>query len=401
VWGGAAAAIVALLVLLVLPALAGLLVINLPVPQIAYGLVRTEMARLELAAGMDTHRAAAIVLSLPGAAPQALVKPFMQPFVANDPLSFTLLTITIALGIASMPSLFARAGTALSVASSRRMSVWLMCMAGAVTVTLPAVAFLTRLALLHALPATGAAEVPAWLNQLGSLGLADFDHEATSIKLAAVHFTRDSVNLLLPLALGLPRPLADMTLAAAAAVALAAICAQAMALGAMWTDDVAFFWSTPESRERLRVEVGRVLAILAISAGAALSLRTKTDPLTLFTWAMALLGSAVFSVLVLAVWWKRINQHGATAGLLTGSLLALAQIALSINGGSLPFGVSGALASILAVPASTVAAMGISLLSPKPDQAQLELVRDIRIGGGETVRDREIRLARLKEPPAK
>ena len=401
VWGGAAGGLLVLMVLLLLPALAGLMVINVPVPQIAYGLARTEMARLELAAGMDTHAAAAMVLTLPGAAPAALVKPFLQPFVANDPVSFTLLTITVALGIASLPVLFARAGTSPSVATSRRMSVWLMCCAGAVAVTLPAVAFLTRLALLHALPSSGSGEVPAWLESLGRLGLADFDRDAASVPLAAVHFTRDSANLLLPLALGLPRPLVDVMLASAVAAALAAISAEAMALAAMWGEDIAFVWSAAGQREPLRLNAGRLLAVLAVAAGAWLSLRVRADALTLFTWAMALAGSSVFTLLVMSVWWKRINQWGALAGLLAGTLAALAQILLSLNGAlPLMFGVSGALASIMAAPLSAAVALGVSLTTPPPGSSQIDLVRDIRVAGGETILDREIRLAKLNQPPA-
>lgn len=395
-WTGAAAAIIALIVLAVLPSLSGLLTINIPVPQIAYGLVKAEIGRLETAAGMDTHRAASIVLTLPSSAPQALVKPFFQPFVANDPWSFTLLTLTIAMGVAAMPVLFAHAGASTSVGGSRRMSVWLMVMAGAVTVTLPAVAFLSRLALLHALPMTGAIAAPGWLAELAKLGLADFDTEVATVPLSAVHFTRDSTNLLLPLALGLPRPLVDTVLSSAAAVALAAIAAEAMALAAMWVQDVTMVFAAPGSASTLRVSAGRLLAICAVCLGAALSLRTRADPLTLFTWAMALLGSSAFVLLVLSVWWKRINQHGATAGLLAGSLAALVQIVISLNGAvPLLFGVSGALASILAAPLAAAVAIAASLLTPRPSQAQIALLRDIRMGGGETVRDREARLTQL------
>jgi len=401
-WSGAAAAIIALMVLAILPSLSGLLTINIPVPQIAYGLVKTEIARLETMAGMDTHRAASIVLTLPSSAPQALVKPFFQPFVANDPWSFTLLTLTIAMGVASMPALFAQAGASASVGSSRRMSVWLIAMAGAVTVTLPAVAFLTRLALLHALPIAIPVAAPGWLAELAKLGLADFDTEAATVPLSAVHFTRDSTNLLLPLALGLPRPLVDTVLASAAAVALAAIAAEAMALAAMWVQDVAMVFAAPGSAGTLRVLAGRLLAIAAVCVGAALSLRTRADPLTLFTWAMALSGSSAFVLLVLSVWWKRINQHGATAGLLAGSLAALAQIVISLNG-AVPqlFGVSGALASILAAPLAAAVAIATSLLTPPPCPAQIELLRDIRMGSGETVRDREARLAQLHKLDAR
>ena len=401
VWGGAAAATVALLVLMVLPALSGLLVINLPVPQVAYGLARAEMARLELAAGMDTHQAASIVLTLPGQAPQVLVKPFMQPFVANDPWSFGLLTISIGLGIATMPALFARAGTSPTVISSRRMSVWLMCLAGGVVLTLPAVAFVTRLALLHALPESPLAEVPTWLERLRHLGLAEFYNATERVPLSAVHFTRDSTNMLLPLTLGLPSPFVEISLATAAAVGLAAITSQAMALAALWADDIAFAFAAPASAERPRVEIGRAFAVIAIVIGAVLSFRVRADALALFAWAMALSGSSVFALLVLSVWWKRVNEHGAMAGLLTGSLVALGQILLSLNGAvPLLSGVSGALASILAAPLSAAVAIAVSLATPAPPPALVEHLRDIRMGGGETVRDREIRLARLRQPDA-
>ena len=400
VWGGVASGLILLLTLLVLPALSGLLVINVPVPQAAIGLARAELGRLELAAGMDTHPAAAMVLTLPGAAPATLVKPFLQPFVANDKVSFMLLTLTIALGTASLPVLFARAGTSPSVTSSRRMSVWLICLAGAVTVTLPAVAFLTRLALLHALPAGGAAEIPGWLDLLGRLGLADFDHDATSLPLASVRFARDSANLLLPLALGMPRPLVDVMLASAVAAALAAISAEAMALASMWGEDIGFAWAGAGAREQTRLAAGRLAALAAVAVGGWLSLRVRADPLTLFTWAMALAGSSVFAALVMSVWWKRINQHGALAGLLAGTLAALAQILLSLNGVSpLMFGVSGALASGLAVPLSIAAALLVSLATPPPNPRQIEFARELRVAGGETTLDREVRLAKLSPPP--
>jgi cation/acetate symporter len=111
---------------------------------------------------------------------------------------------------------------------------------------------------------------------------------------------------------------------------------------------------------------------------------------------MALAGSSVFALLVMSVWWKRINQWGAMAALITGSLAALTQILLSLNGSApMVFGVSGAVASILAVPLSTAVALAVSLLTPVPELRSVELVRDLRVPGGETVHDREIRLARI------
>ncbi len=396
VWGGAACGMIVLLALLVVPVLAAIPLTNLPLPQISYGIVSGETARLEIAAGMDMNRPAAMVLTLPGSAPAALVKPFLQPFVANDPISFALLTLTIALGVAAMPALFSRAGTLTSVASLRRSGVWLVCFAGAVAITLPAVAYLARVAVLHALPANGLGEVPGWLELLGKLQLADFDQKAVSVPISGVRFARDSVNLLLPMALDLPRPIVDVMLASAVAAALAAITAEAATLAALWCEDAVFAWSGPVELENLRLLVARVLAGVAVLLGAALSLRVKADALTLFTWAMALAGSSVFGLLVMSVWWKRINQWGAMAALLMGSLAALTQILMSLNGSApMVFGVSGAVASILAVPLSIAVALLISLVTPVPELRMVELVRDLRVPGGETVQDREMRLARI------
>lgn len=399
VWSGAACGLIALLALLV-PVIAAIPLTNLPLPQISYGIVSAETARLEAAAGLDMNRPAAMVLTLPGSAPAALVKPFLQPFMANDPISFALLTLTIALGVAAMPALFSRAGTLTSVATLRRSGVWLICLAGAVAITLPAVAFLTRLAVLHALPANGLTDIPGWLDVLGKAQLADFDQKAAGVPISAVRFARDSVNLLLPLALEMPRPMVDVMLASALAAALAAITAEASTLAGLWCEDAVFAWSGPVELEGLRLQAARALGAIAVVLGAALSLRVKADPLTLFTWAMALSGSSVFALLVMSVWWKRINQWGAMAALLMGSLAALTQILLSLNGSApMIFGVSGAVASILAVPLSIVVALAISLLTPVPELRMVELVRDLRVPGGETVHDREIRLARLAAPP--
>ena len=42
----------------------------------------------------------------------------------------------------------------------------------------------------------------------------------------------------------------------------------------------------------------------------------ESSPLRLWLWALALTGSTLFPVLVLSIWWKRINQFGALAGIL-------------------------------------------------------------------------------------
>lgn len=395
-WSGAAQGLTALIGLLVPATLAAALLTTIPLPQITYGMITGDLARLEAASGIDTNPAAAMVLTVPGGAPSALVKPFLQPFVASDHMSFILLTLTIAIGMASTPALFARAGTAPSVPMARRSMLWLLCLVGLLALTLPAVAVLTRLELLRTLPAVPVDQVPAWLDLLARSGFADYDSQSSSLLLRNVHFTRDSVSVLLPLALGLPKPLVDIVLLGGLAACLAAVSSQIVTLASLWTEDAIFAWMPIDSQETARLLCVRGLLALAAALGGWLALTVHADPLTLFVWALALSGSSVFALLVMSVWWKRINQWGAMAGLILGYLAALAQILVSLNG-TMPllFGISGALASIFAVPLSAAVAFAVSLMTPLPKVRITELVRDIRVPGGEAVYDREVRMSRV------
>ena len=59
-------------------------------------------------------------------------------------------------------------------------------------------------------------------------------------------------------------------------------------------------------------------------------------------------------------------------------------------------GLDGALSAILGMPAGALGAVLASLATPQPSRSVLELVREIRIAGGEVIYDREMRLLRLK-----
>ena len=52
----------------------------------------------------------------------------------------------------------------------------------------------------------------------------------------------------------------------------------------------------------------------------------------------------------------------------------------------------------MGLPAGTAAAIGASLLAPRPGQSVIDSVHEMRVPGGETLYDREVRLKRLKSP---
>ena len=56
------------------------------------------------------------------------------------------------------------------------------------------------------------------------------------------------------------------------------------------------------------------------------------------------------------------------------------------------------LAAVLGLPAGAVTAVVASLFTPQPAQSVIDSVHEMRVPGGETLYDREVRLLRLKSP---
>jgi cation/acetate symporter len=148
-------------------------------------------------------------------------------------------------------------------------------------------------------------------------------------------------------------------------------------------------------------ETARVVAARAAVGGIALvavwlAIAAPADPLRLFLWSLAYSGSAVFPVLLLSIWWKRTTAWGAIAGLIAGLAATTAAILLGEAGvWTLP----GVLAGAVGLPTGTAAAIATSMLTPQPGQHVVAMLQEIRVPGGETLHDRELRLQRLKTRP--
>lgn len=401
-WTSVAQGIVVLFALLVPVTVIAVMLTNIPLPQLTYGMIAGDLARLEEAAGIAARPAAPMMLTLPGQAPETIVKPFMQPFAATGVTSFTLLMLTVAFGVASLPTLAARASAGTSVFESRRIAGWTLVLSALVLLTLPAIAAFARFIVLSDLSGQPIAEAPGWLDAASGLGLAAYDTQAATLSSTSVRFGRDSVVLLLPMVAGLPDVIVDLALLGTLSAVLAGAAAQILCLATLWSEDVIFAWSEPGARELVRVSAARALTVVAAGLGAYLAASVHADPLTLFNWALALAASQVFPIMIMSVWWKRISQWGAMAGLAVGSTTALLHILLTMAGSIAPiFGLNGSLSAVLGVPLGAAVAIAVSLLTPRPEKRIVELVRDIRVPGGETVYDREIRLAKVSQKAAR
>jgi cation/acetate symporter len=197
----------------------------------------------------------------------------------------------------------------------------------------------------------------------------------------------------LPAAAGFPAVFPYLAAAGIVSAALVSACASVVALGTTLAEDVAHGPRSELASDRTRITSARVTVALSAIVAGWMAAITRGDPLELMLWSLALSGSSVFPVLMLSIWWKRTNVWGALAGLVAGFAAAAGAI---MAGEVFSVAVPGVLAGVVGAPVSFAAAVAVSAMTPAPDRHVLEVVRELRIPGGETLYDREVRLALLQ-----
>jgi cation/acetate symporter len=395
-WSGSAKAMAALVALAVPATIVALMLTNLPLPQMTHGNTLRVLSRMEEARGLPILTAPPLAFDFPGHGVEPLVKRFIHAFGGVGSVAFALTLLATAAGIAGSPSLLMRPGSTPGVHEARKSFGWAVLIAGAVLLTLPAVAIYLRVLLLDQVVGQPIARLPSWFHTLKDLGVATIDPTGPTARLVDIGFDRDAVLFALAYAAGFPQVLVYLSLAGGLAAALLALASALMASAAIVSEDIVH-----GLRAEPATETARVLAARGALGGVALvavwlAIAAPADPLRLFLWSLAYSGSAVFPVLLLSIWWKRITAWGAIAGLLAGLAATTAAILLGEAGvWMLPSVLGGA----VGLPIGTAATVATSMLTPQPSRHIVATLQEIRVPGGETLYDRELRLQRLKTRP--
>lgn len=392
-WVNVAQAIAAILALAVPVSIVAVFVTNTPVPQLSHGPLLRGLLKIEAQQGLPIIVPALLGFELPGEGLQQMAKRFTSPFGMVGPGGFVVATLTVLAGVAAAPWLLPRVATAPGVYEARKSLGWATFTFGFIMLTVSSVAVFMRDAVMDIVTVEGVAQVPDWLARLVALGHADIESRSTRLSATGISIERDAVLFALPAAIGMPAVMVQMTLAGAVAAALAGAGAAIVAIGNVLAEDLFGGLSWEPAPPVARLWVGRVSLGVALCLGWLIAALAPTDSLRLMLWAFAITGSAVFPILVLSIWWKRCNSYGAIAGMATGFSVAVLAIVAGEAGW---IEIDSVLAAMFGVPSCVVAVIVVSALTPAPSRHVLELVRDIRIPGGEIIQDRESRIARLK-----
>ncbi len=393
-WVGTAQAIMALFAIIVLAGIVGVMLTNFPVAQLSFGPVLRGIGRLEHLQNIPVEQVAPLVFNMAGTGFEPLTTRAAEPFSTIGAASYTLATICIAAGVAGAPWLLPRSGTTTSVYEARKSIGWAVFFFGLVVTSLAAIAiFVRHFAMLDLIGQTPSS-LPAWLTALRELGLADVAKQVSRISLSDFSIKRDAVLVTLPLAIGAPPIVLYLVLAGIMAIGLAAASAIGQAIAAILSEDVinGLHWVPPSNT--YRVAVNRIVSGFIVLAGFALALFIDIDPLRLFFWAMGLIGASLFPVIILSVWWKRLTPQGAVASIFVGLVLSSVAIITAQQG---IFVIPSELAGTVGIVPAFAAGILVSNFTAVPTREVLEQIRDMRVPGGETVYDREMRLVQQRQ----
>jgi cation/acetate symporter len=237
-------------------------------------------------------------------------------------------------------------------------------------------------------------ELPLWFDELVARGLASVEAGSSVLALGSFQFARDGILFAIPGALEFPAIVVYLVLASVIAAAFAAATATAFGLSAILAEDVFGGLRLGLERDAVRIGTARVMVVVVLAAGLAMYSTITADPVNLFLSAMALSAATSFPVITLSIWWKRLNITGAFVGMVVGFA---ATLGLMLVSASWQLTLAAPLAGIIALPIAVFAAVAAALATPAPRPTAQGAARDMRIPGGETVYDREMRLMRFEQ----
>ncbi len=387
-WVGTAQAIAAIIAIVVLSGLIGLVLSNLPLAQLSFGPVLRRIVRLEEVQQISAAVRPLFEFGLAGQELTTITSRMATPFGSVGWAGFIAGTLTVMMGIAGAPWLLPRCTTTLGVYEARKSLGWAIFFAGVIMLTLSVIAVFLRSTVMNQLVGRSADQLPAWFAELSQMGLSGVNAGGGALPLGGFAFARDGVLYAVPMTAGFPDVVHYLVLAGAIAAALAAAATTAFALAAILAEDVygGLIWEA--ANDTVRLHTVRVACVVVVLTGLLFYSVVSTDPLELFLSAMALSAATAFPVITLSIWWKRLSAAGTLLSLLTGFFVV---VTLQLVSAGQVVDIATPVAGFVGAAAALATAIVASLATAEPHGAALEATRDMRIPGGETVYDREMR----------
>ena len=361
------------------------------IPQISYGGAVERIGELEALQGVGTLMPTQSFDGL-----RALTTPHAAASdAAMASWKFVTLVLVLMAGTASLPHILMRYFTTPSVREARRSVVWSLFFIFLLYVTAPALATFTKLQIMDPNLATGIigksiadVQALAWIQKWSNVGfLAIADSNGDGLLQINEFFMRgDIVVLATPEIAGLPYVISGLVAAGGMAAAMSTADGLLLAIANALSHDLYYKIIDPDADTKTRLIVARILLIIIGAGGALVASLKLSSILGAVAWAFSFACSGLFFPLVLGVWWKRANRHGAVAGMGLGFLAGSIYLYQVRFAGMEPWiGIDHLRFGIIGMAVSLISMVVVTLLTEEPDAETQAMVDEIRIPGGATV----------------
>jgi cation/acetate symporter len=327
----------------------------------------------------------------------APVTSHVQPFPGPDRESsdirrnnFLALVLCLMMGTAALPHVLVRYYTTPSVSATRNSVFWTLLFIMLIYTAVPALAVLVKYDIYSSLVGSEFSKLPAWVSYWASIDklrplvqIADINGDGI-VQLAEIALDGDMVVLATPEIAGLPYVISGLIAAGGLAAALSTADGLLLTISNALSHDVYFKTLDPKASTQKRVTISKLLLlVVALIAAYAASLKPG-DILSLVGAAFSLAASTLFPALVAGVFWRRANQPGAIAGMLTGfgvCVFYMLHTNPSLGGTSAAqwFHIAPISAGVFGVPAGCLALLLASLLTDPPDQRTQAFIDQLRM----------------------
>ena len=362
-----------------------------PVPQLSYGGLLQDIARMEAENGLGTAAYQKASSAFKGVA--AISTPHWQPAEGGVALwKYMTLIFCLMAGTASLPHVLMRFFTTPSVKQARLSVAWSLLFIFLLYFTAPALATFAKFNFLENLVGMKAAALESanWFARWKEVQFVDFKdvNRDGLVGMGELMIRADVVVLATPEMAGLPYWVSGLVAAGGLAAALSTADGLLLAIANALSHDLYGKIINPEASTAKRLIVARVLLVAVGIFAAYIAAARLTGILGGVIWAFSFAASGLFIPLVLGVWWKRANKQGAIAGILAGFLTGSFYLYyLKGMGGDpilhldhLRFGIVGMFVCLVVMVA-------VSLATDPPSQEIQDMIDEIRYPVGETIVD--------------
>ena len=309
------------------------------------------------------------------------------------------ITAALMFGTAGLPHVIVRFFTVKKVSDARKSAGIALMLIAILYTTAPAVAAFAKTNLINTVDNVEYNQVPEWFTKWEATNLISFNDKNSDGRIQYVgdpeknelEVNRDIMVLANPEIAGLPNWVVALVAAGALAAALSTAAGLLLVISTAVAHDLMKRSFSPSMTERQELLYARIAIFVAVIIAGYVGINPPAYVAQVVAYAFGLAAASFFPAIVLGIFQKRMNKHGAIAGMLTGFLFTAGYIIFfktlnpSLDNpegwwlGISPEGV-GTLGTIV----NLIAAYTVSKFTPEPPIEVQEIVQNIRLPG-ETV----------------